>query len=201
MRNKNKMLIIFLIIISLTTFVSAEVQHYYEIDLMYDHEEIYYKNIKVIPSNEDLTIPEGKYIAELVSLDNQILNITFFAFPLTILWDGVNEETGEIDRGGMIELNQTEIILFIPYFENAQEINIYDWDLNKKLTIPLTDFSEETLVENFEEDPMEKQSQQFIEKENSETSQTENSYLWLWLTLGFVFILALIMIIRMIRKK
>jgi hypothetical protein len=185
----------------LVTFASAEVDHYYKIDLEYSFGEITYQNIEVVPSTKELKVVEGKYVAELVSFDNEILDITFFAFPLTILWDSWDEETGEINGGGITNLNETETTIYIPYSENALEIDIYDWDLNKKLIIPVTEFSEETFIEKFEQKEIEKEF--FGEKLNittKEREKSEQSYLWLWILLGVIGLL-LIIIILVINKK
>ncbi|MBT4935219.1 hypothetical protein HOL21_04565 [Candidatus Woesearchaeota archaeon] len=138
-----KITVSILIFLLLIVSASAQINHYYEIDVGYQRGDISYKSISVKPSQEELKTPEGTYITEVVSFDNQILNVTFFDIPTFILIDYTNPETGEVDGGGMIELNESEVVLYVPYYENAQEINIYDWDLNKKLTINVGSYAKE----------------------------------------------------------
>ena len=140
MRKALIFLIVFLIVIS---FANAKTSHYYEIKLKYNRENITLDSLQVKPdiNGKNLKNIEGGYVAEIISFDEKVLNLTFFDFPLTILYDTADKETGEINGGGMIELNETETTIKIPYFENAKEINIYDMEINKKLRIDVSPYS------------------------------------------------------------
>jgi len=144
--NKIKFIIPIILLLLLAVSVLAEVNYYYKIDLQYQDGDVSYDRISVEPTFKELQTAEGMYVAEVVSFDNRLLNLTFFDFPLTIFYDTVDPETGEINGGGMTELNETEITLYVPYQENAQEINIYDENLDELLKIDVSYFAKETAV-------------------------------------------------------
>ena len=137
---------VLLLVLLLSLSVAAQVPHYYELELQYHEGEISLQDLQVKPL---LAVEEtsGAYAAEVVSVDNDILDITFFGFSTFVLFDAVNPETGEVDRGGLAELNQTEMVVYVPYFDNAKEINIYDGDLDLKLSVPVASFAQEVARE------------------------------------------------------
>ena len=126
------------LLLSVTTL--ADINHYYKIDLVYNQGNLSYKSLTVQPSPQPLQTPEGRYIAEVVSYDNKILNLTFFAIPLTIFYDVADPETGELVDGGVITLEQAQTNLYIPYYDNAKEINIYVQELSRRLTIDTSSY-------------------------------------------------------------
>ncbi|MEK6969753.1 MAG: hypothetical protein AABW48_04970 [Nanoarchaeota archaeon] len=194
-------IILSILLFLLAVSVSAEVYHYYKIDLKYNNGVLSYNKISVEVSSTKLQMPEGMYVAEVVSFNNEILNLTFFAFPLTIFYDAVDLETGEINDGGMIELNETEVTLYVPYYINAKEINIYDQNLIKKLFIDISPFAKETAVEELKEIKEEIKKEEIIEKE---TVLSETSPLFKIIegvVIGIAIIIALILIIVILKKK
>ncbi len=124
--------------------VFADINHYYKIDLLYNQGNLSYQNLAVQPSPQQLQNPEGRYIAEVVSYDNKILNLTFFVIPLTVFYDRADPETGELNDGGVITLQRLQTDLYVPYYANAKEINIYDQELIKKLSIDVSSYAQAT---------------------------------------------------------
>lgn len=136
-------LILLLLLLFIPT-VSAEVFHYYVIDLIYNHGNLSYTDLRIEQSQIELKAPEGKHIAVVVSTNNSILNITFFAIQLTRISEFADPETGEIIGGKTTILNESDVTLYLPYYANAKEINIYDEDLNKLLTIDVGTYAKES---------------------------------------------------------
>lgn len=122
----------------------AEMDYHYKMGISYIKGNLSYKTITVGPSEAKLKDSQGDYIAEIVSNDNITLNLTHFGFSLRILYDTVDNKTGKISGGGMIYRNESNITLYLPYYENAKEINIYDENLTKKLTIDISQYSKKT---------------------------------------------------------
>lgn len=138
-----KKLILILVVVLFSSLALAEVHHYYEIKLSYVEGEITLQRISVIPSPKLLANSAGNYFVELVSLEGEMLEFDSFEFPLMVLVDETDPETGTIVQGGMLELNKTEMIVYLSYHENAREIGIYDENFNLKLTIPVSKFFQE----------------------------------------------------------
>jgi len=129
-----KILLWLVMLVLLATTVSA-VDHYYNITLNYNKGVISYSAITVSPAQENLEPSPGLYIAEVISVEDEILNLTFFDFPLEMIVD-------YLDGGGeLIILDEATINLYVPYYEDAKAINIYDEELNKKLTLDVSMYS------------------------------------------------------------
>ena len=160
--------------------------------------------MSVVPSTGKLETPPGLYIAEVVSFDNKILNLTFFDIPTEMFVDYADPETGEIVGGDIIKLNQSSVTLYVPYFENAQEINIYDWDLNKKLTLKVSDFAKDTVVSVEgvgEEEAKIKEGATTAPSEMVE-KEPEKSMWWLiFIGLGILLLLVLLIIVIVRNRK
>ena len=162
-----KTTIIFGMVLILSFTALADINHYYKIDLLYNQGNLSYNHLAVQPSPQPLQNPEGRYIAEVVSYDNKILNLTFFAIPLTIFYDVADPETGELVDGGVVTLTQSQTNLYIPYYSDAKEINIYDQELIQKLHLDVSSYSKspEPVPSNFEERVQkELQQQQEVQK-------------------------------------
>ena len=135
----------FLILISLIFILSlklasAYVSHFYKIGIDYNNGELSLKNVRIVPLSYQPKNFDGQYCAEIRDFNGNLLNKTYFDIPLEIYFDTIDENTGEINGGGVKVLNQTEITLFLPYYEDAKEIVIYK-NRNKVLAIDASDFS------------------------------------------------------------
>ena len=122
-------------------FSLAKTSHFYKLNLNYENGTISSKSVQVNPYIRIEEPIYGDYSAEIISFNNTILNKVYFDFPLEIYFDTIDEATGEISGGGINILNEAEITLFLPYYENAKEVNIYDKDFNRALVIDVEDFS------------------------------------------------------------
>jgi hypothetical protein len=128
-----------LFIALLAHFVFAE--PYFEVNLYYNNGTITNAPVQVKYTDKELDNLIGGYVAQIVSFENETLNLTFFDIPNLIIYDNFDKKTGEAISGGIIELTKQEILLQLPYYENAKEINIYDKNIQKKLTISVSEFA------------------------------------------------------------
>lgn len=138
-----KISIYFLILISLILNIqasSAYVSHFYKIGISYNNGGIYLKSLRVAPLSYEPKNLDGQYCAEIIDFNGKILDKTYFGIPLEIYFDTIDNETGEINGGGVKVLNQTEITLLLPYYKDAGEIIIYKNE-HKFLAIDVSDFS------------------------------------------------------------
>ncbi len=126
---------------------SAQVNNYFQIDLEKRMETISLKMITIKPFAETQENSGAQYFVELVSSQNQILNRGIFGFPDLIFYDTIDPQTGEINGGGSFIRNESTTTLYLPYYPNAKEINIYDQNLTLKLRIPVQQFAREKSVE------------------------------------------------------
>ncbi len=187
---KDKVLLLIMYVILLSSFVSA-LEHYYEIELDYDQGKITNNRIQIKPV--DNMVPRnvpGGYIAEVMSNNDKLLNLTFFSIPLTIMYDNVDKETGEIVSGGMLELDQVTHAIYIPYFENAKQLNIYDKDVEIVLTIDLQQYSKISITEQ------EPEKQQTTDTIIDSTQTQSRSEIWYLVIIFSVLIIAILFYIK-----
>ncbi len=140
-----KRLIIFMLAIFMIGLVLAQTDYYtyYKLNLDYDYGKINISSINIEFSKENIENAGGFYIADVRDYGGNLLNLTFFDVPNKILWDGIYPETEEIDRGGEMELNQTSFEIFVPYYENAKEILIYNENLTEIARRGISEYSKQ----------------------------------------------------------
>ena len=80
------------------------------------------------------------YSWEIMS-GNVSLNSSYFDIEQIIFYDGVNPETGEIDRGGQKIVKLDEVVLFVPYYPSADKIIIFNQSLSEKIKVLEIDIS------------------------------------------------------------
>lgn len=139
-------LIIYLMLILAAAISVQAVGHSYEVSLHYNRGNITLNYAKVILSSEAKRNSFGSEMAKIVSADNKTINYTFFGIPKFILTDSI-DETGKIVGGEKIEINETDIIVYLPYYENANEIIIYNENLTKKLSTDVSRYSKKEVFE------------------------------------------------------
>lgn len=129
--------------IILPLIVNAQVDHFYEIEIKYDRGRVSFNSIQIKPLliENGLTNLPGGFVAKIVDFDDNILNITFFDIPLEFLYDNIDEETGKIVGGGLIELEESETIIRLPYYKNAKEIIIYNKELKELARKKISEYS------------------------------------------------------------
>lgn len=129
------------ILVSVFLFVNIAIAaDYYEVKLLYDKGNITLGSINIKELNKTRNLPGG-YVAEIVDSKDNVLNVTFFDIPLKILYDTIDNVTGKLSGGGEIILEQQNFTLMLPYFENANALNIYDKTINKKFSMDLQKYS------------------------------------------------------------
>ena len=164
----------------------AMAAEYYEVKLLYDKGNITLDSINIKEFNKTRNLPGG-YVAEIVDSKNNVLNVTFFDIPLKILYDTIDNKTGKLSGGGEITLDKQEVALLLPYFEDANALNIYDKTISKILSVDLQKYSktdEETAAE----------------KEQAADTTEEVNYI---LFAGFVFgiVLMIIVVIYYLKRR
>ena len=131
-----------LLILLLASQTLAQINHYYVMEISYDNGTLSLQKMNVEPLTEEAIQTQGYYIAEVVSSENKILNLTFFEISSEILFDYYNTEIGVISGGDVLP-NKTKKTLYVPYYSNAKEINIYDWDLVQRLQLNVSSYAKE----------------------------------------------------------
>jgi len=193
-----KYVAILLMMILVGNSALALTTQYYELNLIYNGGDISYDLLKVKPliSDRNLDNYAGGYVAETVSFENKILNITFFSIPLIIISETYDSETGFVVGGITTILNETQITLMLPYFENAKEINIYDENITKVLTIDVGDYSQIKPTKIKKEEIIEEVVTKPKEEVKVGKIKDKNYYLFYILLLS----LAILIIIYLIKK-
>ncbi len=179
-------------------FVGAQTQtslyFYYNLNLSYDRGAIEVSSANIEFFQEEVENLFGDYTTKVLDYENNVLNISFFDVPNEILYDTVNPETGEISGGGILELNQTTFNLFIPYYENALRIIIYDENSVELARIDVGEYSKEGLEETRDIEEGERES---IEERASE-AETIQKYWWVLL---IILIILVVVLFYSLKKK
>ena len=173
-------------------------QNFYEFNLKYGQGNYSFNSLNIVYLDNNMQKLLGGYVAEIVSFDDKVLNLTFFDIPLLVLYDQFDEETGEVTGGGQIILDEKEITLQLPYYKNAKEINIYDKDLIKMLTIDVSSFSKDISVKKEAEliKKIPEKMEDTIIKEEMEKGKNYNLYLAIVGILIIILIIAALLIKR-----
>jgi len=171
-----KIMIIILFVLLLTVLVLAQPEHYYKIDLNYVNGDIFLSSIKIIVSQEEVVYLDGSNVIKLVSFNNKVIDEINFGFPLFLRYDNYDKEKGIFVEGGNTILNETNYTIYIPYYDNAQEIVIYGQYLSNNLTIDVSQFAKEKAVMEdlvISDIPI-KESEEIISLENLDVSEEES---------------------------
>jgi hypothetical protein len=187
-----KILIIFNLMIVLISinFVSATL--YYNVSIKYDNGKMNINDVNVIFSQTDLSSLYGDYYLELRQ-DHDTLNNYQFNVPNTIAYDTA-DESGKINGGGIITLNETEFEVFIPYTESADEMIITDSnkaELAKKDIIYLSkNVISNQITKDFEIIKGKSESNIFYEDSNN-----SNNYLMIGIVILIVTVIIILIIV------
>ncbi len=139
-------IILFLLLIPLAFATS---NHYYELHLYSINDTVSYTTLQVVPYSANIHLDPGNFIAEVISYDNEVLDVVTFPFSGEIYWDTWDYEGNIIDGGTIIE-NTFDDIIYVPYYDNAKEIIIYNEIFDEKLTINLGNFAKDKTVKKVE---------------------------------------------------
>jgi len=204
----NRNLIIFFIsLIFLVSFVQGiqEYKSYYKLTLDYNKGNISINSTEIEFSNKNLENLFGFYVIEVLDYNNKILNLTFFDIPNEVLWDGINPETGEIDSGGTLELEQVSFEIFVPYYENSKEIVIYDRDLTemarKDISMYSKQYEKESIVNESIKKEIDKKKQIEEERIDDKKNLFEKLTEYWWILLIILIILIIILFYFLSKKK
>ena len=204
----NRNLIIFFIsLIFLVSFVQGiqEYKSYYKLTLDYNKGNISINSTEIEFSNKNLENLFGFYVIEVLDYNNKILNLTFFDIPNEVLWDGINPETGEIDSGGTLELEQVSFEIFVPYYENSKEIVIYDRDLTemarKDISMYSKQYEKESIVNESIKKEIDKRKQIEEERIDDKKNLFEKLTEYWWILLIILIILTIILFYFLSKKK
>ena len=197
---KTKILITITIILASTLLISAHVepQIYYKINLDYDKGSLNITSVEIEFFQNEITNYYGEYAIRVLDYEQEIINTTYFEVPNVILWDGINPETGEIDRGGMEILDQVSFEVYVPYSTNAKAIIIYDKDARRLTEKNIEEFSI-TIPEISQ--PEDETQEPEIEKPKITKEKITQSLSQYWYILAIILILLLGVLISSLRKK
>lgn len=193
MKIKNKTIIGSLIMLFISiNLVSAG--FYYNVSIKYDDGKINIKNVDVIFSQKDLSSLQGDYYLELRQ-DQDNLESYKFKVPKTIVYDNA-DESGKINGGGVITLNESDFEVFIPYTESADAIVITD---SNKVELAKKDIS--YLSKNIVNNQVTKQFEANPVKPEKILSEKSTTASYLIIGIIILIILAVLTIIVLISKK
>jgi len=140
---KNRKIILIvaaILIISLNLNLVLALDKFYEVNLTYKDFTFKLNSVDMKLGSIDLPDQYGYYSAELNLFNGSILNKTYFATYYTAIIEGNNSDNGLF--GGTREvINLTEIIIYLPYHEDAENIVIRNSIEDPIFIIPVSQFS------------------------------------------------------------
>jgi len=114
-----------------------------------------------------------------------------------MFYDYIDPETGEINAGGIFELNQVSFELYVPYYERAKEIIIYNNLFDELAQIEVSSYSKEKpgsisgkVVGDLDSQDKEEQEEEII------VAKEIQDYWWFFLIVLVILILVLISSLR-----
>ena len=118
-------------IVSSPIIPSSDSEFSYSLKIGYSKGELNLVELNFIEGSgpDRLIQPETGYTAKIVTFGGEAIHGFKFDIPLLVYSNGV------------IELDETEFGLRVPYFENAREITIYDTNGQLKLSLDVSGFS------------------------------------------------------------
>ncbi len=145
-------------ILSISTIIAnAAQQDVYILILQYNKGEIspVFMNKAKGYFHEQVSQPENAYHLEVISLDGKILYTQKFDFQLEVIFSPLPEWFDE--KGNQIYIpNESEtraitdkaaVEFILPYFDDAQRIDVYDKNDELKLSIPLKEKQESNEIQ------------------------------------------------------
>lgn len=195
-----KLIFCFVLFLNLI-FVGAQIntEIYYKLNLDYNLGEINITSLEIEFSQEKYENYFGFWTADVLDYEHGILNTSFFEIPNKILWDEIDPETGEISGGGEGELDEVSFEIYLPYYENAKEIVIYDESLDEVAKINIGEYSKERMEEKVIDEK--KQTEEgFEEKISKEITLTEKLAKYWWIFI-IVFVILIIVLFNSLKKK
>jgi len=199
---KKEMIILMLLMVSFSIVgAQTDFEIYYKLNLDYSYGNISISSTEIEFSQERIKNPFGFYVVKVLDHNGEILNITFFDVPNEILYDTIDPETEEISGGGLLELNETSFEIFVPYYENAKDIVIYDENLSELTRKDIGEYSRQREIISGE---VVKDKEKIIDGERK-ISETESlidkiSKYW-WILLIILVVLVIVLFYSLSKKK
>jgi hypothetical protein len=199
---KKEMIILMLLMVSFSIVgAQTDFEIYYKLNLDYSYGNISISSTEIEFSQERIKNPFGFYVVKVLDHNGEILNITFFDVPNEILYDTIDPETEEISGGGLLELNKTSFEIFVPYYENAKDIVIYDENLSELTRKDIGEYSRQREIISGE---VVKDKEKIIDGERK-ISETESlidkiSKYW-WILLIILVVLVIVLFYSLSKKK
>ena len=196
------MIILMLLMVSFSIVgAQTDFEIYYKLNLDYSYGNISISSTEIEFSQERIKNPFGFYVVKVLDHNGEILNITFFDVPNEILYDTIDPETEEISGGGLLELNKTSFEIFVPYYENAKDIVIYDENLSELTRKDIGEYSRQREIISGE---VVKDKEKIIDGERK-ISETESlidkiSKYW-WILLIILVVLVIVLFYSLSKKK
>ena len=131
----------------------------YVLDLNYDQGNLSLQDIGTREGYASGRViqPDKGYRCDVLSTEGTVLESFRFDIPLRVYYDKFDPRSGEI-TGGVENLDSADYALTIPYFKNAKSIEFYDPDGTLRLSVDVSEFSEQTTVKPSTTLPAEKPS-------------------------------------------
>lgn len=195
---KGRIIYLLILLMMVMIFIEAQTDFkiYYKLNLDYDKGNINISSIEMEFSEEEIENVFGLYSLKVLDYNEEILNITFFDIPNKVLYDMINPETGKIEGGGEVELEEVSFKIFVPYYENAKEIIIYNETFDELIRKNIGEYS------RFDEGVSE---EDIKDKEIKKISITEEDYLEkikdYWWILGLVLFVLIVVLFYSLKKK
>lgn len=143
-----RIIIISVVLMFLISVSLADEGKIYQVNLFY--ENLFYDNGKI--KITDILVgfgfvaqQEGNYKqlykVKLISSTNEELYSASFNIPIFVHGDEIDPVTGDF-KGSVVQLDQVNFSLTVPYFENGKTIYIYDSNNTKILAADVSSFAE-----------------------------------------------------------
>lgn len=196
----NRLVNFFIAIIFVSFLIQGgliEPRIYYKINLDYDSGRVNISSVDIEFSQEEIENYFGFYTANVLDYNNKELDTFSFDIPTEILWDGFNPKTGKIEESGIMTLNQTSTEIFIPYYENAKEIIIYNENLDEVTRKDVSEYSKQRPTKK--EEAIEDEGE--VKKKSPETQTLTEKLVKSWWIFLIVFVALILILIYLLRKK
>ena len=158
-------------------------------------------NIEVKETPDYREISNADYLWEIKSGENT-LNSSFFYGKLNVFYDNANNATGIIESGGMFETEFEKVELYIPYYENADRIIVYQYNQTTNEKTPVLDIDVSMYARNIT--PKEEVIAEGITGEKTakeEIPAEKKPDVIIYLVAGIIIFVVAIIIIRLRKKK
>jgi len=193
----NKLIFIFsiLILILSLTLVSAyqEPFIYYKLNCYYNNGNISIDSIEIEFLDKEIDLTNGNYFINTLGFNGKLIKSINFSAPNKILYDSIDEQ-GNIVDGGEEELNETSFEIYVPYYENADELVIYN-PVSKELTREdVSEYSKDEIITDKNNSTEKKAA---VDEKEENQSYFFNNY---WF-IAVLLILVLVIIIYFIKRR